>query len=220
MRTILPVFFMVLFFASCESKKSSTEIFAMEQQWQSNPNKGYDSTALEILNGYSALAEDGDSDAKNKKTAFESKLKKLVENDLGNLQRIDSMMALNQENFNPIFASSLADGCLEFAHKHPCSAKSPNLLLKGADLQRALERYAESEKTLQSLIDHYPDFNKADVAYFFMANMQMEQGKKEDAKKSFQMLITKFPKSEFSRDAQILLNNELQLPEVGKNPSK
>ena len=192
----------------------------MEQQWQSNPNKGYDSTALEILNGYSALAEDGDSDAKNKKAAFESKLKKLVEHDLGNLQRIDSMMALNQEQFNPIFASSLADGCLEFAHKHPCSAKSPNLLLKGADLQRALERFEESEQTLKNLIDKHPDFNKADVAYFFMANMQMEQGKKEEAKKTFQNLISKFPKSEFSRDAQILLDNELQLPEVGKNPSK
>jgi tetratricopeptide (TPR) repeat protein len=220
MRILFPVFLVVLFFASCESKKSSTEIFAMEQQWQSNPNKGYDSTALKILDGYSVLAEGGDSDAKNKKAAFELKLKKLVENDLGNLRRIDSMMALNQENFNPIFASSLSDGCLEFAHKHPCSAKSPNLLLKGADLQRALERYADAEKTLGTLIQNYPNFNKADVALFFIANMQMEQGKKVEAKKSFQKLVSLFPKSEFSRDARILLNNELQLPDVGKNPSK
>jgi TolA-binding protein len=70
------------------------------------------------------------------------------------------------------------------------------------------------------LIQKYPNFNKADVAIFFIANMQMEQGKKDEAKKSFQKLVSLFPKSEFSRDARILLNNELQLPDVGKNPSK
>jgi tetratricopeptide (TPR) repeat protein len=204
----------------CKNHKSSTELFAMEQQWQSNPSKGFDSTALEILNGYTSLAEDGDEDAKNKKAAFEAKLKKLVETDLGNLRRIDSVMALNQTSFNSILASSLSDACLEFAGKHPCSAKAPNLLLKGADLQRALERFAESEKTLQSIIEKYPNFNKADVALFFKANMQLEQGKKEEAQKTFQKLVSQFPKSEFARDAQILLDNNLQLPEVGKNQGK
>lgn len=211
------IYFLLLFLlvASCGHKKTTTELFSMEQQWRTKMNPGFDSTALEILNGYAALADDGDQDAAHKKADFELKLKNLVEKDLGNLKRLDSLMMLNPNQMNETFASSLSDGCIQFEAKHPCSAKAPNLLLKGADLQRALNRNDACIQSLQHLIKTHPNFKQLDIAYYFLGNQLAEMGNMEEAKKTMKTLIEKFPKSEFSKDAQILMTNNFQLPSIG-----
>lgn len=215
MKTFASLFLLLILTTSCSHKKSTTELFAMEQQWRTKMNPGFDSTALEILNGYTALADEGDSDAAHKKSDFELKLKNLVEKDLGNLKRLDSLLMKNPDQFNETYASSLSDACIQFEAKHPCSSKSPNILLKGADLQRALNRKEASVQSLQHLILAHPQFKQIDIAYYFLGNQWAEMGQWEEAKKIMKTLIEKYPKSEFSKDAQILLNNNFQLPSVG-----
>ncbi len=65
---------------------------------------------------------------------------------------------------------------------------------------RAVEIY-------QRILDHYPDFEERDKAYFFMAHEFRELGSIDEMVKSYRVLIKDFPESEYIPEAYLLLGD-------------
>jgi len=103
----------------------------------------------------------------------------------------------------------------DFVQQYPKSKESPEMLLKSADLHRALKNYEVAIDVYQRIENEYPDFPKMPQVVFLEGFVyENELFRLEKAKERYEFFLSKYPNHELSDDVKFSLQN------LGKSPEE
>lgn len=102
-----------------------------------------------------------------------------------------------------------------YENQYPEDSLTPELMFRKASLFKSLGKANEAIEVLTKIEKNYPNYLNMDVCLFLLGDIyeNMLQDTAQ-ARKYYQNLITKFPKSTLSDDASVILQN------LGKNPEE
>lgn len=110
-------------------------------------------------------------------------------------------------------ADELIRAYIDYADAHPGDTAAPAYIFKAGDLMMNLENPAQSIELFERITRDYPDFRKADVAFFLQAFIyENNLGNLAKAGELYRQFLMKYPQSDFADDAQACLQN------LGKSP--
>ncbi|MBK8955698.1 MAG: hypothetical protein IPM34_09085 [Saprospiraceae bacterium] len=111
-------------------------------------------------------------------------------------------------SYNKDVAFNYVDACEAYALVLPHSEKSPEFLFSAAQTAKLLQTYDKCISIFDWIIEKYPTHPKAENASFMKAFL-FDNDLKDTAvaRKFYVEFISKYPKSEFVDDAQILIQN-------------
>lgn len=102
-----------------------------------------------------------------------------------------------------------------FVKQFPKSKNSPEMLLKAADLHRAMKNYHAALNVYQRIEKEYADFEKLPQVVFLEGFVyENELYKLENARERYEYFLSKFPDHELSDDVKFSLQN------LGKSPEE
>jgi len=126
--------------------------------------------------------------------------KKVYDTSQNRLQKQDAMALVNLYE--------------EYATKNPSDSLSPEYLFRASDISMNLGRPDQTIHLFNRILTDYPDFEKAPATLFLMAFVYEDQQKDYvNAKKYYELFLSKYPDSEFADDAEISLKNLGKTPE-------
>lgn len=121
----------------------------------------------------------------------------------------------NNFKFDEKLAFDVIKSYEEFVQKYPKSKASPEMLLKSADLHRAMKSYTTALETYKRIETDYPDFEKIPQVIFLEGFVyENELYKLEKAKERYEFFLSKYPSHELADDVKFSLQN------LGKSPEE
>lgn len=103
----------------------------------------------------------------------------------------------------------------QYANEKPDDSLSPEYLFRASDISMNLQMPMQTIQLFNRILTEYPDFEKATVVLFLKAFVYEDQLRDYDnAKKYYELFLTKYPESEFADDAKVSLKN------LGKSPEE
>jgi tetratricopeptide (TPR) repeat protein len=131
------------------------------------------------------------------------------------LQQEEKVFNDDQNRVNRQEAMALVNLYEEYATQNPDDSLSPEYLFRASDISMNLGRPGQTIRLFNRILTKYPDFKKAPSTLFLMAFVYEDQIKDYDnAKKYYELFLSKYPDSEFADDAEISLKN------LGKSPEE
>lgn len=111
-------------------------------------------------------------------------------------------------SFNKEIAFNYVDACEAYALVLPKSEQTPEFLFSAAQTAKLLQTYDKCISLFDWLTDKYPTHPKAESASFMKAFL-FDNDLKDSATahRFYKEFISKYPKSEFVDDAEVLINN-------------
>ncbi len=117
--------------------------------------------------------------------------------------------------FNDSLALHVISSYDGFVEKYPKSKEAADMLLKSADLHRALKNYEVALSIYQRIEGAYPDFEKMPQVIFLQGFVnENELFKLEKAKERYEFFLSKYPDHELADDVRFSLQN------LGKSPEE
>src|ERR1051325_5209138 len=102
-----------------------------------------------------------------------------------------------------------------FVKEYPKSKEAPEMLLKSADLHRAMKDYQVALGLYETIERNYPDFEKLPQVIFLEGFVnENELYRLEKAKERYEYFLSKYPNHELSDDVRFSLKN------LGKSPEE
>lgn len=194
---------------ACNSNQKLKDQEELEKKWAEQKSPAYDSLANVIIWNYQQMVKNGDKSVEPKLEAFQKKVNQLVEKDMKRINNIDSLILVNPANASALNIS-LAQGLYNIGIQHAYWPKTPMILMRSANLQAGIGMTQDAYKTMQLIVTKYPDYKHCDAVFYFLAEMENNQlGKKEDAKKHYEEVVKRFPKSQFAEAAKKMLEFDL-----------
>jgi tetratricopeptide (TPR) repeat protein len=149
----------------------------------------------------------------NRKAELDPKAKAIAQIDSLEAVLLDDSLALSDQT-----ASAIVKAYLQFADAYPKDSNAVDYLFKASDVMRGMYRYQDAVRTLELVVERYPESDKAPTALFyagFILHNDTEQNNL--AIPFFQKLIDEFPDHPLADDARNLMPllnmNEEQLLE-------
>ncbi|HXH18589.1 MAG TPA: tetratricopeptide repeat protein [Chitinophagales bacterium] len=103
----------------------------------------------------------------------------------------------------------------DFVAKYPKSKHAPEILLKSADLHRALKDYEVALRIYERIEKEYPDYEKMPQVIFLQGFVnENELYRLEKAKERYEFFLSKYPDHELADDVKFSLQN------LGKSPEE
>lgn len=125
------------------------------------------------------------------------------------MARIDSLEAVlldDSLSLSDLTASEIVKAYLQFADAYPKDSNAVDYLFKASDVMRGMYRYQDAVRTLELVVERYPDSDKAPTALFyagFILHNDTEQNNL--AIPYFQKLMDEFPNHPLADDARNLM---------------
>jgi len=95
-----------------------------------------------------------------------------------------------------------------FADRYPDDERTPEFLFKAAQQSNVINKSKEGIALLNKIISNYPNSNFSEKALFAIAfSYENNLNDYENAKKSYESFLQKYPKSELKDDAQLSMDN-------------
>ncbi len=119
-----------------------------------------------------------------------------------------SIFADTIKGFDEQKAMAYVDACEAFAMVLPEDPSTPEYLYKAAETSSSLKTYEKSFSLYDWIINKYPNSVRAPIALFmkgFIFDATLHDS--SNAAKFYTEFITKYPNSEFNKDAKVLLSN-------------
>ncbi len=111
-------------------------------------------------------------------------------------------------SYNKDIAFNYVDACEAYALVLPKSEKSPEFLFSAAQTAKLLQTWEKCISLFDWIIDKYPTHPKAENSAFMKAFLFDNDLKDTaNARKFYLEFISKYPKSDFVDDAQVLMSN-------------
>ena len=130
------------------------------------------------------------------------------------LKQENKVFNTNKNRLQKQDAMALVNLYEEYANENPGDSLSPEYLFRASDISMNLGRPGQTIRLFNRILTEYPDFNKAPATLFLMAFVYEDQMKDYDnAKKYYELFLSKYPDSEFADDAEISLKNLGKTPE-------
>ncbi|MHC1707827.1 MAG: tol-pal system YbgF family protein [Bacteroidales bacterium] len=126
----------------------------------------------------------------------------------------ETLINKNEGSYDKTRAVELIQAYQEYTEAFPRDTLSAAYMFKKAELQLHAVSPAEAIKTLDKLINDYPDFRKTPECLFlkgFIYENNMNDLAK--AKVAYEEFIVKYPQHYFTDDAKILIQNLGKTPE-------
>ena len=102
-----------------------------------------------------------------------------------------------------------------FVKEYPKSKNSPEMLLKAADLHRAMKNYPAALEVYQRIEKNYSGFEKLPQVVFLEGFVyENEMYKLEKAKERYEYFLSQYPSHELADDVKFSLQN------LGKSPEE
>jgi TolA-binding protein len=93
-----------------------------------------------------------------------------------------------------------------FIDSFPTHIKTAELKMELSDLYYGQRQFKYQAQTLREIIEQYPDYKKIDVCYYMLAHiLDSEFDERNEAKKFYNGLLDKYPRSVFAADAEARL---------------
>ncbi|RLD42405.1 MAG: hypothetical protein DRI89_07350 [Bacteroidetes bacterium] len=146
---------------------------------------------------------------KNKETAETINLEESI-----SLQE-DKVFNSNNNRLNKQDATILMNLYEKYADQNPDDSLSAEYLFRASDISMNLQKPMQTIQFFNRILTEYPDFKKAPVVLFLKAFVYEDQLRDyKNAKKYYELFLTKYPESEFADDAEVSLKN------LGKSPEE
>jgi len=140
------------------------------------------------------------ADSKSLKESILQQEEKVFNTDRNRMQKQDAMALVNLYE--------------EYANENPGDTLSAEYLFRASDISMNLGRPGQTIRLFNRILTEYPDFKKAPTTLFLLAFVYEDQKKDYDnARKYYELFLTKYPDSEFADDAEISLKNLGKTPE-------
>lgn len=121
----------------------------------------------------------------------------------------------NQNRLQKQDAVLLVDLYEKYADTYPDDSMSADYLFRAADISMNLKKPKQTIALFDRILSTYPDYEKAAAVLFLKAFVYEDQLQDYDnAKKYYELFISKFPESDFADDAEVSLKN------LGKSPEE
>ena len=147
---------------------------------------------------------------------FLSGCKNAQEKALDDVKKVESELYGDGKNFR--FDEALARDAIakykNYAEQNPESKEAPEMLLKAADLHRALREYNEAMDIFKKIETTYPDFDKLPHIIFlqgFVYENEMQQ--LPQAKARYEYFIERYPDHPLAKDVRFSIQNLGKTPE-------
>lgn len=125
------------------------------------------------------------------------------------LQQIDSLEAVLLDDslgLSDQTASAIVKAYLQYADAYPKDSNAVDYLFKAADVMRGMYRYQDAIRTLDLVVERYPNSEKAPAALFYAGFiLHNDTDQNNLAMPYFQKLIEEFPNHPLADDARNLL---------------
>jgi outer membrane protein assembly factor BamD (BamD/ComL family) len=116
--------------------------------------------------------------------------------------------------FDEALARDAINTYKDYAEKNPESKQSPEMLLKAADLHRALKEYPQAVEIYKKIETAYPDFEKLPHIIFLQGFVyENEMHRLAEAKERYDYFLQKYPEHELANDVRFSLQNLGKTPE-------
>jgi len=149
----------------------------------------------------------------NRKAEVDPKAQAVSKIDSLEAELLDDSLGLSDQT-----ASEIIKAYLQYADAYPKDSNAVDYLFKASDVMRGMYRYQDAIRTLELVVERYPESDKAPTALFyagFILHNDTEQN--HLAIPYFQRLIEEFPEHPLADDARNLMPllnmNEEQLLE-------
>ncbi len=135
---------------------------------------------------------------------------------MDNIQKAETALFGDNQNFK--FDDALAREAVkaygDFVKHYPKHEKAPEILLKSADLHRALKEHAVALELYQTIERDYQDFPKLPHVIFLQGFVyENEMAQLDKAKERYETFLSKYPDHELSEDVRFSLKNLGKTPE-------
>ena len=131
------------------------------------------------------------------------------------LNQEEKVFNTNQNRLQKQDAMALVNLYEKYANENPKDTMSAEYLFRAADISMNIGRPGQTIRLFNRILTEYPDFEKAPATLFLMAFVYEDQLQDYDnAKKYYELFLSKYPDSEFADDAEISLKN------LGKSPEE
>lgn len=128
---------------------------------------------------------------------------------LAQAHKMDSIL-LNGTRLDKPLANLSISAFENYASHCKNDSIAPVYLIKGAQVAQAVMNFQKSKSLLKTCLDSFPDFKNRPAAMFMLAQLYDEHNmlnNEAEAKKIYDEIIYKYPKSAWAENAHYALNN-------------
>lgn len=131
------------------------------------------------------------------------------------LKQEEKVYDTNQNRLQKQDAALLVGLYEKYADTYPDDSLSANYLFLAADISMNLRKPKQTIVLFDRILNAYPDYEKAPAVLFLKAFVYEDQLQDyANAKKYYELFISKYPDSDFADDAEVSLKN------LGKSPEE
>jgi tetratricopeptide (TPR) repeat protein len=114
----------------------------------------------------------------------------------------------DKDGINTYNSIRYIDVCEAFVLVNPTHTMAPEYLFRAAEMARAMQDFPKMMQLYDWVYQYYPKHKNASLALFLRGfAMETTFKKPEEAKKTYQLFLQKFPQDSLCRDVRFLLEN-------------